>query len=239
MKNILVQPRSMGTGPAVCLAVARVLAEEPEASVAMYPTDHFIYPEEKFEEHIRRLLVPSGAPPDLKIVLFGVKPSGAQEGMSWIVPGRPVAARGKPPLFRVDRFMERATPGLGRKLSKTGAFLNTFIMAGRARTFLYLIWNRLPRAAKQIQRFCCEYWSGADPRKAAGTFEDLDAFDFSRVVLQRMEEHLLFSPLNEIHWKDWDTLDGFCETIEAMGWTDRAGEKDSPHEGAGAIHVPS
>src|SRR3990172_2715222 len=46
--RVLFQPKNRGTAPGVFLGVTYVLARDPNATVVIYPSDHFVYPESAF-----------------------------------------------------------------------------------------------------------------------------------------------------------------------------------------------
>ena len=223
--NFLIQPRNIGTGPAICLAIARVMAEDPWASVVIYPSDHFVWPEEKFQERVSHALDACNATDDPKIVILGAEPACAEEGMGWILPGKSLGQMEKPPLFLVDRFIEKPSSIWARWLLEEGALWNTFIMAGRARTFWSLVWEKRPEAMGRLELFRRHCREEAGPGQTMNIFEGLEAFDFSHDVLQQAQDHLILHPLHGVRWRDWGTPEGFFETIEAMGWTDKVDQK--------------
>ena len=51
--RLVVQPSNQGTATAVFLALAYIRREAPNATVVLYPSDHFIYPADRFLHVVR------------------------------------------------------------------------------------------------------------------------------------------------------------------------------------------
>ena len=51
---MILQPKNCDTLPGAFLPLTHVHARDPEATVVIYPSDHFIYPEEVFLEATAR-----------------------------------------------------------------------------------------------------------------------------------------------------------------------------------------
>lgn len=225
--KILVQPRDLGTGPAIFLAIAHIMAKDPEASVVVFPTDHFICPEEKFLDFVSRALDACNATLELKVVLLGAEPSVTSGEMSWVVPGKPSNKSEDLSLFEVERFVEKPTDRHASRIMELGALWNTCVMAGRARSFWYLLWHAVPEAAMAMNRFHDQFCGGVN----LDTARKIEPFDFSRDVLTQAREHVNLCPLYGVHWRDWRTAESFFETVEEMQWMDRVDEKVFSNEG--------
>lgn len=221
IENFLVQERSLGTGPAICRSVAWIMAEDPQATVVVYPCDHFIHPEGAFRENIARAVEACEATPELKLILVGAEPGETLGEVGWILPGE--SAEGG--LRRIRRFVEKPPYTLARELADEGAVQNTFIMVARARTFWYLFWMLRPDAARKIDRFHEIVRAGMPREVAAEVFSSIDQFDFSHSVLQRAQDHLLLFSMHGVAWQDWGTPERFFETVEEMGWWDRLDQR--------------
>ncbi len=51
--SLVVQPANRDMGPGVFLPLPSVRAADPDATVAIYPSDHFVYPEKQLVEAVR------------------------------------------------------------------------------------------------------------------------------------------------------------------------------------------
>lgn len=220
-RNLLVQPLNLDTGPAICLAVAHVMASEPEACVLILPTDHFVFPEHALAKHIFKALEALNQDEEMKTVLFGAVPSGPVEGLGWILPGDPAGEDGQTGFRKVKGFIEKPQCGLAAKLYASGAMWNTFIMAGRARHLWRLFEKRMPEAASRIARFHRLLTREGPGRIRDEAIQEVAPFNFSSQVLEREPEEFVVTPLEGVAWSDWGTPKGVEETLKSMGWTYR------------------
>ena len=53
--RVLKQPSNLDTGPGIFFPTACILATDPSATILVLPSDHFVFPEQKFLSQIRRL----------------------------------------------------------------------------------------------------------------------------------------------------------------------------------------
>ena len=88
--HVLVQPESRGTAAGILYAAHWLWWRDPDATVAVFPSDHFVSDEPSFMDHVR---VVAGAPdlmPD-RLVLIGARPAWAETEYGWIQPGERLA----------------------------------------------------------------------------------------------------------------------------------------------------
>lgn len=102
----LLQPGNLDTAAGVFLALSYVLARDPEARVAMFPSDHFVFPEDRFVEHVRQALEASDRLLGRPIVLAAT-PKSRELEYGWIQPGREIALSGMRGLRAIQSFMDR------------------------------------------------------------------------------------------------------------------------------------
>src|SRR5262245_39226284 len=86
MENIIVQPLSRETGPGILLPLLHIAHRDPEAVVAVFPSDHFILDEQRFAELVRLAYGFALSRPHLPVVL-GIDPKYPEPGYGWIEKG--------------------------------------------------------------------------------------------------------------------------------------------------------
>jgi len=89
-ERVVVQPDNRGTAAAVLYGLLRLRAVAREASVAVFPSDHYISDDEAFMAHVESAFELVDAGPD-RLVLLGVMPDAAEVGYGWIEPGKRIA----------------------------------------------------------------------------------------------------------------------------------------------------
>src|SRR5207253_5128670 len=72
-QNLLVQPGNRDTGPGVLFSLLALARRQPDATVAVFPSDHHIGDERRFRAHVARMAQLVDEHPE-KVALLGVEP---------------------------------------------------------------------------------------------------------------------------------------------------------------------
>ncbi len=197
-ENVIVQPSNKGTAAGILLPLLHVLERDPEARIALLPSDHFVEREYVIESSLRIALE---ALADLGegLTLLGITPDAAETGYGWIVP---VASAS---LVRpVARFVEKPDAVGASELMSLGGVWNSFLMAARGSSLVRFYEQRLPGL---LDRFRAAFQHAQPDRSAslAELYEELDAADFSRDVLQGSEASLRLEVVPPCGWTDLGT----------------------------------
>ncbi len=197
--NILVQPKNRGTGAGILFPVLEILRRDPEATVAVMPTDHYVEHEPRLQSAIREAF--EAVNKDRKqVVLVGIEPRQWENGYGWIVPSGP--PRG---IQRVRTFVEKPDRSKGRKLMQSGALMNSFIFVGAAKAIHGMVADTAPEVARRLG-----IWQQAVQRTAArldSLYEAMPTCDFSREVLERSCASLAVVRAHDCEWSDLGTPD--------------------------------
>ncbi|MCA8941746.1 MAG: mannose-1-phosphate guanylyltransferase [Planctomycetes bacterium] len=130
--QVIVEPEPRDTAACIGLSVAKLEAADPNAVVAIVPSDHVITPTERFVDLLRRGA--EVASDGRTIVLFGVKPTRPATGFGYIEPGAPI--EGAPEGAReILRFREKPNLDTAREFVTSGRFLwnsGIFLMTAQA-----------------------------------------------------------------------------------------------------------
>lgn len=110
--NILAEPMAKNTAPCIAYAAFRILAENPEASMLVAPSDHLITNEMAFVQAAE--LAFSSVQTSDRLITFGIRPSRPDTGYGYIecnqeahTDVQQVASfREKPDLATAQRFLE-------------------------------------------------------------------------------------------------------------------------------------
>ncbi len=132
--RVLVEPMRRNTAMAVAFVAQRIVAEDPEAVLAILPADHLIPDSIAFARAIRQA---AAAARDFEVlVTLGVKPTRPDTGYGYIQPGSKAgnAAAG---LREVRRFVEKPDAARAKRFLRQGGYLwNAGIFVWKARTIL-------------------------------------------------------------------------------------------------------
>ena len=224
---VLEQMNNLGTAPGVFLPTAYVLAKDPEATVLILPSDHFVHPEEKFRETIAQSLTLAEKYRE-RLIRLGAIPDRAETDYGWIAPDKTQTDWPGPPAhepLQVMNFQEKPGEREASALLRQGCLWNTMVMAVKARTLWALGRQCLPEMMGRFDRFLTVLRSirkgrlGPDFESTAlaTVYNDLSPADFSRDILQRASERSMVLPMVGVAWSDWGRPQRLSETLVHLG----------------------
>jgi mannose-1-phosphate guanylyltransferase len=211
--NVIFQPANRDTAPGILLPLAYVSQRDPLATVAIFPSDHFILQEELFMAHVGRAVEETRRFP-WKLILLGMTPDGAGEGYGWIEPASEEPRR---PTLEVARFWEKPSPAQARELQRDGALWNTFVCVARAAT----LWAMTRQAAPDLcSAFTAIRWalkSAHASRTIERVYETLRPVNFSSGICQPLPSWLRVLPVPEVGWSDWGSEERIRASLQQIG----------------------
>jgi mannose-1-phosphate guanylyltransferase len=159
---VLGEPCKRDTAPCIGLAAFEVLRHDPDAIMAVMPSDHVISTDSAFVEALRFATSLVEQSPE-RIVTFGIRPSYAAESFGYIERGAPLAtAAGQPQAFAVRQFREKPKAEIARQYVETGAYYwNAGIFVFRAATILDALSRYEPELYAHLERIAAAR-DGAD-----------------------------------------------------------------------------
>lgn len=195
----LVEPAALNTGPA-CLYAARWLSErDPDATLLILPSDHFVEGKEGFRRSVRRArkLAEQGC-----LVTFGIPPVCASTEFGYILPGAPLKSDG----HRVRRFVEKPSRPSAQRLIRRGALWNSGMFVWKVQTFL----EEASRCEIAFARWLeSAEGKGPDSLRSRRAFAALPALPVDRAVLERSARVAVVRAA--FRWSDlgsWEALYG-------------------------------
>jgi mannose-1-phosphate guanylyltransferase len=218
------QPANRGTAVGVFLPLAYVLERDPDATVLIFPCDHFIYPEGRFLHYVVASSRMSRGLSDSLLVL-GVPATSAETDYGWIeaapaLPGSPMA-----PLRPVERLIEKPSAAEAAALLRRGGLWNTMVVAARAATLWELGRRLLPGTLELFDSFRETLRAVRDRRihpqlervVLHDIYDRLRPADFSADFLARAVDSTLVFPLEDLLWSDWGRPKRVMHGIQALG----------------------
>ena len=210
--RLIIQPSNRGTLAAILCGLIKIFQVDPDAVVAFFPSDHYYSREAVLVQGISAGFVAAAAVCD-SVVLLGAKALSAETGYGYIEPGAQLAV-GNGKLKRVERFWEKPGPDLAEDLLRQGCLWNTFVMLGRARTFLSLIESAVPALYRAFEPML------SMPASRAGweeIYDQIPAADFSKLVLANAPSQMAVLDLGDLGWSDLGDPQRVIATLSAHG----------------------
>lgn len=151
--RLIFQPGNRDTAPGVFLPLTYVRVADPSATVVIYPSDHFVYPESAFIDIVRHAV----SAVDLlkeKIILLGVRPDHIELDYGLIQLDQELGSYGNSTLWKIAGFVEKPALKVARAMMKDRGLWNTLVVVGRLDTLWKLGRRCLPsmmRLFEQLQ----------------------------------------------------------------------------------------
>jgi len=216
-RNVLVQPCNRDTGPGLLFGLLHLGRRDPQATVAVFPSDHYVGDGCVFIAHVNRAADIVTEHPD-KVAVLGIRPDRAEPGYGYITPAQPLRTRqDSGPAFGVTAFREKPSAELARSLFRAGGLWNSFVMVFQVGRMLELLRGVAPAEYDRMWRH------SNDPGRLAELYGEITAWNFSSHVLARIPEHLVVLPVDDVHWNDWGTRESIEHTLRVLNqpppWT--------------------
>lgn len=214
-EQLVVQPQSRGTAPAILLAAFRALRFGRNAAVSIFPSDHYVDEDAIFMSFVERAFRIVELRPELT-VLLGITPERPEPNYGWIEPAHSITVDGFH-LFGVRRFWEKPPLPVAKRLMAAGAFCNTFVMIAQISALLELILVAKPKLYAGFASVHGAEGTALAPSRIEDLYAELEPVDFSSDILVRAPSNLVVLPVSGVAWTDLGEPERVMETIGRMG----------------------
>ena len=214
--QVLVQPVNCDTGAGVFFPLTYVRQWNPNATVVLFPSDHFIFPEDRFVETVRRAIRASEIFRD-RLFLLGVRPTHLELDYGWIKVGGVLGWSGGSCIYHVDSFLEK--PGSSESLQAlaNGALWNTLVLVAKVETLWQLGVQYLPMVLDRFSLLSRAIGTNREGSVLRQIYQQMPAANFSSELLQHASSHIGVLELEEVLWSDWGRPDRIQKTLESLG----------------------
>jgi mannose-1-phosphate guanylyltransferase len=195
------------------LPLAHISHRDANATVAIFPSDHFVLNEAKFVSWVGKALGETERFP-ADITLLGMTPDRFEEGYGWIEPGGPErAGRSRP----VVRFREKPCPADAERLMAAGALWNTFVFAASAAALWDLARHTIPDVCNVFEAVRLMLASAHAPLFTEHAYQNMRTVNFSSEVLSPMASRLRVLAVPDVGWSDWGSVERILASAKEMG----------------------
>jgi len=208
--NVFVQPANLDTGPGLIFSLLQLSQIYPDAIIAVFPTDHFIYDDRTFIAHTHRATRLITHMPD-KIALLGITPDRPETGYGYLLPDSPVKSCRN--TYHVKAFCEKPDLSDAYEIMSLGGLWNSFVMVFKLSRMLDILNQLVP---ERIYAFT--EWVRS-PHRAAEIYQTIDPWNFSDQVLTRIPQHIVMLEIDNLCWSDWGTRELIERTYRVLNRT--------------------
>jgi mannose-1-phosphate guanylyltransferase len=207
---LIEQPRNRDTAPGVFLPLTYIVARDPDATVLIFPSDHYINPDGPFISSMDEAARVAQERPS-HLVLAAALADRPETEYGWIQSGPPIAEGGE--ARAVLRFHEKPDADQAAQFLRARFLWNTMNMAVKARTLWALAWRLLPRMMDRFEALKAAIGTRDEEAVLNVIYETMEPLNFSRDILQHAVEKTLALPLSGIEWCDWGNPERIQETL--------------------------
>lgn len=173
-RNIVVQPQNRGTANGILLPLLHILQRDPDASLLVLPSDHYVSNESVLALSLQRAMTQTDST-DGRVTLLGLSPESADPELGYIVP---VDGNSHGPRD-VREFVEKPSTAVAGSLIERGGLWNSFIFAVRGQTLLRAFEAHSPKIVNEMRRIVAGSSVAMAPGAALEAFyERLPTIDF-------------------------------------------------------------
>jgi mannose-1-phosphate guanylyltransferase len=207
------EPCKRNTAPCIGLAALLVSRGDPDATMAVMPSDHVIRPAESFRGGIRQAEALVAAVPG-RLVTFGIRPTFPAESFGYIEQGEPLpVGPGEAAAHAVASFKEKPPANVAREYLAAGRYLwNSGIFVWKAATILAALAERQPDCLRHLEAIA-DAWDGPDRERVfAEEFAAIKGISIDYAVLEHARDvAVIEAPFG------WDDLGGWSAVARQRG----------------------
>lgn len=191
-RNVVVQASNRGTAAGVLLPLLHVLERDPDATVVITPSDHWVERGDLLRLAVGRAVAAIDETPG-RVVLLTVAPTSRDHDYGWVVPRRGSGATPK----GVRTFVEKPDAERCNALRRRGGQINSMIVVARGRALRNLFYLATPHLLWDL----VAHRTG----RGIGDYDAVPKLDFSRDVLTPLADRLSMMPIPPCGWTDVGT----------------------------------
>ena len=215
-RQMVVQPENKGTATAILYSLMRLAQVSPDATVAFFPSDHYFSDDESFMNHVDSAFDVVEINPE-SVVLLGIEPEKAETSYGWIEPAKSLFGDVTRSFSRVNRFWEKPTVGVAKRLMTSGCLWNSFVMVGKVETFLNMFRKHLPEMYRMFAASSNLFGTSQESAVIRSIYSWLGEVNFSSEVLEKSSAELMVMRVGEVGWCDWGEPQRVMGTLNTLG----------------------
>jgi len=213
---LLVQPENKGTAAAIIYALMRIAWKSPEATVAIFPSDHYFSDDAAFMSHVESAFDTTRTRPAI-VTLLGITPESPEVEYGWIEPKASILGKLPRAISRVRRFWEKPSANLANDLMKRGCLWNSFVMVGRVDAFLRMARRTLPELCDFFAAIVPSFETPTESSQLRELYSWIPSTNFSQEVLAMRPDDLAVMRVEKVGWSDLGEPSRVLTTLARLG----------------------
>ncbi len=215
-KAVLFTPENRESAASIYLALSHIYVRDPEAAIAIFPSDHFIGEEERFLQYVELAISFSEEHPDY-VVLLGIKPTEAIPDYGWIEPSKNFLHHKGNRFYRVVSFNEKPDIESAQQYLNKGWLWNSLVLAAKCETLVKMYRQHLESIYNAFKKANTTYGTDSEESFIAKAFADIPSKNFSKSLLEEIPDSLFVLRVEGILWSDWGTKEQVLKDLDSLG----------------------
>ncbi len=208
-ENYILETKPRGTASVIGLGAVHLFARDPEATLAVLASDHFIKNTPLFHEILNHA---HDAASEGHLVTIGIEPTVPATGYGYIEEGSDLEGT---PAKRVMRFREKPDLETAKAFLKSGKFWwNSGMFIWRAERILEEIRKFLPDLADRLERIRGAIGTADYDAVLSENWEVIKPTTIDYGVLEKAED-IVFLPAKGLDWDDIGSWDSLFDVLDA------------------------
>ena len=204
--NYLIEPTPRGTASVVGLAAAVLCKRDPEAAMAMLPSDHFIRNRDLFHYLLREAFEVAK---ENYLVTLGITPVFPSAAYGYIQQGEPLTGAFKYPVYKVKRFKEKPDEKTAQEfLRSRDHSWNSGMFVWRTDAILEEIGRQMPELSDGLKRIAAAWGTANQDEVLRSVWQHVKVETIDYGVMERAQRVVVL-PAGGLGWNDvgsWDSL---------------------------------
>ena len=200
--HVLLQPADRGTAAGVLLPAHWIQRRDPDATVAVFPSDHFVLGERLFMNRVAEAAAFVEQHPE-RLLLLGAAPTDAETEYGWIETGETLGWTPSGSVRAVRRFVEKPTAEEAAACLARGDLWNTLVFVAKARTLVDVGRQFLWRVHVALEKVAPLFDADDNLPVLRRAFGAMPSASFSTAILQDCAPALAVMRLAGVAWSDW------------------------------------
>lgn len=214
--RILFQPENRGTAAGIFLPLTHIRSMNKDATVIVYPSDHFIFPEGLLLNKVAAAVRATEHWND-RIFLFGAMPTRMEADYGWIEKGNRMGWASGTELHSVRAFEEKPSSRLRWSNLAGGYLWNTMIMVAKLNTLWSVGWQCFPALMERFSVLSDAINTLREGAILEAIYQDMPNLNFSSELLEQAVEQLGVLELQNVLWEDWGRPERIVDTLKSIG----------------------
>ena len=233
-ENVIWQPLNRDTAPGIFLPLAYISERAPFATVAVFPSDHFILDEARFMQSVGEAVEETRAFPR-ELTLLGMTPDTVEEGYGWI---EPVAAEPGRATCAVRRFWEKPSRTDAGALLRRGALWNTFVFVAKAATLWEMTRQTVPELYEDFTYLRRVLQQPHAAEVTARIYHTMRSVNFSSDICEALPSRLRVLRVPEVGWSDWGSEERIRSSLQQLGKSNTGSTHPRRYSTTGTLPAP-